>query len=135
MILNKKVANEIFQKVKIRTKSEHSEKSKVEVKRILSLMIDEKPYLQPNLKLLDIAETLDTPAHQLSKLINENFGKSFTDFINEYRIDEAKELLQENSLFTIEAIGNHCGFKSKSAFYKAFRKSTNMTPSKFLLKK
>ena len=65
------------------------------------------------------------------KLINDNLHKNFTDYINEYRIEEAKQLIQDNSLYTIEAIGNQSGFNSKSAFYKAFKKITNTTPAKF----
>jgi len=52
--------------------------------------------------------------------------------VNLFRIEAAKKLLQANSKLTIEAIGQECGFKSKSSFYSAFKKRTGTTPSKFV---
>lgn len=70
-------------------------------------------------------------SHELSKLINENLNSNFTEFINKYRIEEAKQLIVTNSNYTIEAIGNSSGFNSKSAFYKAFKAYAGTTPAKF----
>jgi AraC-like DNA-binding protein len=64
-------------------------------------------------------------------LLNDNLGKSFALFINEYRIEEAKHLLKENNSFTLEAIGFEAGFSSKSTFYATFKKVTGQTPSEF----
>jgi len=101
------------------------------LQRLNNIMINEKLFTQPDLKLSDVAGKLDITTHELSKLINENIDKNFTHYINEYRIKEAKQLIKKNSIYTIEAIGNQSGFKSKSAFYKAFKKFVGTTPAKF----
>jgi AraC-like DNA-binding protein len=84
-----------------------------------------------NIKLKDIAKEMQISIHQLSQLLNDNLGKSFAFFINEYRIEEAKKLLKENNNFTLEAIGFEAGFSSKSNFYATFKKLVGKTPSAF----
>lgn len=130
-LFRKKTTSKIFEKVKLKNNIIHSEKSKPLINRLNLIMDNEKLFTNPNLKLSVLAEKLNISTHELSKLINDDIGKNFTDLINEYRIKEAKKLIQENSLYTIEAIGNQSGFNSKSAFYKAFKKYTDTTPAKF----
>ncbi len=130
-LVKKKIASKIFERAKLKNTKESSEKCKLLVSQLNLIMTNEKLFTEPDLKLSKVAKTLDISAHELSKLINDNMGKNFTDFINEYRIKEAKQLIQNNSLYTIEAIGNQSGFNSKSAFYKAFKKFTNITPAKY----
>ena len=84
-----------------------------------------------NVKLNDIAKELQISSHQLSQLLNDNLGKSFALFINEFRIEEAKKLLKNNSQFTLEAIGFEAGFSSKSTFYATFKKVVGKTPSEY----
>lgn len=127
----KKIASKIFEKVKLKNNKIHSKKSEVLVSQLNSIMLNEKLFTNPDIKLSEVAKIINISAHELSKLINDNLHKNFTDYINEYRIEEAKQLIQDNSLYTIEAIGNQSGFNSKSAFYKAFKKITNTTPAKF----
>jgi len=69
----------------------------------------------------------------LSQVINENIGKSFFDFVNEYRVRETKKALADSrsEQFSILGIAMDAGFNSKSAFYTAFKKYTGMTPSQF----
>ncbi|MTI31113.1 helix-turn-helix domain-containing protein, partial [Xanthovirga aplysinae] len=95
------------------------------------LMIEEELYKNPNLKLPDVAKKLNILPHRLSQLINDNLGKSFNLYVNEYRITEAQKLIQENNNFTLEAIGYDCGFNSKSTFYSTFKKLTGTTPAKY----
>ena len=57
--------------------------------------------------------------------------KNFALFINEYRVAEAKQLLQENNQFTLESIGFEAGFSSKSTFYATFKKLVGKTPAAF----
>ena len=84
-----------------------------------------------NVKLNDIAKELHISSHQLSQLLNDNLGKSFAFFINEFRIEDAKKLLEENNQFTLEAIGFEAGFSSKSTFYATFKKVVGQTPSAY----
>jgi len=71
--------------------------------------------------------------HHLSNILNNRFEKNFSDFINAYRVEEAKRVLSLDQFtkMTLEAIGYECGFGSKSSFNKAFKKITNFTPSEY----
>ncbi|MFP2994734.1 helix-turn-helix domain-containing protein [Spongiivirga sp. MCCC 1A20706] len=95
------------------------------------LLIKEQLFKNPNLKLNDVADKLQLAPHYLSQFLNDNLGKSFSLFINEYRIEAAKELLLANTNYTAEAIGYECGFNSKSTFFSTFKKVTGSTPSKY----
>jgi AraC-like DNA-binding protein len=94
---------------------------------------NEKLYTDPALTLKSLAELLSIPSYQLSQLINQKLEKNFTEFINEYRINEAKNLLSnpENVNEKIESVAYDSGFNTPSAFYSAFKKFTNTTPSQY----
>lgn len=96
-----------------------------------TLMNDEALYKNPNISSPDIAKRLNISTHLFSQLINDNLGKNFSAFINEYRIEAAKEILKSQSHLKIEIIAENCGFNSTSTFYTAFKKFTGTTPSKF----
>lgn len=97
----------------------------------LKLIKNEKLFKNPDIKLSDIAKKLNILPHTLSQFLNENLGKSFSLFMNEYRIEEAKKLLILNNNFTVEAIGYESGFNSKSTFFTTFKNITGTTPSKY----
>lgn len=93
---------------------------------------EKEMFRDPDLTLPDVAEALDVPPHLLSQYLNDNLGKSFTSFVNEYRVRAVEQELQkEDHQLTLEAIGNECGFRSNSSFYNAFKKIKGMTPSQF----
>ncbi|MCB0805340.1 MAG: AraC family transcriptional regulator [Bacteroidales bacterium] len=91
----------------------------------------EKPFLNPNLTMKDMAAQLATNTHYLSEVINQKFGNNFTGLINELRVQEACRLLvdETNDHLTIESIANEAGFNSKSAFNNSFKSVTGLTPS------
>ncbi|RDY59399.1 helix-turn-helix domain-containing protein [Flagellimonas nanhaiensis] len=97
-------------------------------------MQSERLYLQKSINIGVLAKKLDTNSKYISQAINHELGKSFTDFLNGYRVEEAKKQLldQKNNNLTLEAIGTMAGFGSKSAFFGAFKKHTGQTPSQFL---
>ena len=100
---------------------------------LTSYMKQEKPYLNEDCTLQYIAEQTGISGHHLSNVLNNKLKKSFSDFINEYRIEESKEILKasnDNNL-TIEAVGFECGFGSKSSFNKVFKRHTQLTPSQY----
>ena len=101
------------------------------LQKLEQIMKDKELYKNPSLKLNDVAKELNIVGNRLSQLLNDNLGKSFSSFINEYRIEEAKRLLVSNQDFTLEAIGYEAGFSSKSSFYSIFKKYTSTTPSNF----
>lgn len=102
-----------------------------EVHKLLQFMKNEKPYLDDKLTLQKLADQINLPEKQLSLLINQHIGKHFFDFINEFRINDAKILLKEKSQLTVSEILYEVGFNSKSSFYTAFKKKTNLTPTEY----
>jgi len=99
--------------------------------KIKILANEEKLYLDFDLKLNTVAEKLGYSIHHISQAINQNTQMSFRDFINSFRIEEAKKKLREPRPATIFAISLDVGFNSKAAFYTAFKKNTQMTPTEF----
>lgn len=105
-------------------------------KQILALkefMIKNEPYLDSSLTIQDLAEQLNIPVKDLSALINLYMNKHFFDFINEYRIEKAKEILKDplQKELTILEILYQVGFNSKSSFSTSFKKYTGTTPTDF----
>ncbi|WP_136465683.1 helix-turn-helix domain-containing protein [Flagellimonas onchidii] len=98
------------------------------------LMELKKLYLDPNCSLNKVATEMKLPAYLISHVVNNALDKSFPDFLNSYRIEEVKtRLLQpKNKNVKIASLAYDCGFNSLSSFNIAFKKSTGITPSKFL---
>ena len=91
----------------------------------------EEPYLDQNIKLTNMATAINATPHEVSHVINDRLGISFNHYINEFRIKKACVLLEGSDHLTIEGIGQEAGFKSRSAFYKAFKYFMNQTPSQY----
>ena len=106
-------------------------------KNIDAYVMENKYFLVQNSSLKGLSEKLETSPNTLSRSINSETGLNFNDYINQKRVDTAKERLLDPSFsnLTIEAIGNSVGFSSKSAFYNAFKKHTGHSPSTFLKQK
>ncbi len=101
--------------------------------RLNYLVDNEKIYLDENISLQSLAEKLNIQPYQLSQLLNEKMNQGFSDFINSYRIEEAKKILtgpggaeKKNTTVAFDV-----GFNSMTAFYKAFKKFTGMTPNQY----
>lgn len=94
-------------------------------------MKDKKPYLKPGLSLKNLSQQLEWSSRTLSKTINRQFGVNFHEYINKYRIEEAKELLRNKGRDSkkITEIYLDVGFNNRSVFNKVFRDSTGQTPS------
>jgi len=104
------------------------------LEKIESVINKEELFKNSNLTLPILAKRINIRPQLLSQLLNNNLNKSFSTFINEYRIEEAKQLLKTNPNLKIEIIAEQCGFNSNSTFYTAFKKITNTTPSKYINK-
>lgn len=103
------------------------------LEKLRVLLEENKIYTNTELKLSTLADELGLPQHQVSKLINDKFGKSFTELINEYRVKEvlSKINLPEYQSHTVLGIALDAGFNSKSSFNNAFKRITGKTPSEF----
>jgi AraC-like DNA-binding protein len=99
--------------------------------QVRDCMEQARPWLNQEFTLSDLAGQLGVNAKYLSQVINERLGQNFMEFVNGYRIRRAQELLRSPSFqhFTVQAIGQEVGFKSRSAFYNAFREATGHTPA------
>ncbi len=101
--------------------------------RLKAYMLEHKPYLNPNLTIRDLSAELNMHHKNLSQVINSQFNQKFYDFVNHYRVCEAKEIMTKNinEKITILEILYEVGFNSKSAFNSAFKKNTGKTPTEF----
>lgn len=107
------------------------EKANPLVKQLQTIMEQEQLYRNSKLKLQDLATRLSISPHQLSQLLNDNLGKSFNTFINEYRVKAACRQIAELEHLSLEGIGFEVGFSSKSTFYATFKKMVGTTPAKY----
>lgn len=98
------------------------------------LMNQQRIYLQQDLSLSKLAKLISISSHQLSEFLNRNNSQSFNDYVNSYRVIEAKNVLtsSEYNLLTIEAIANKVGFNSAATFYRSFKKQTGFSPTKWI---
>lgn len=103
------------------------------IQQLTSFMKTEKPYLDASLSLGNLAEDLNVNSRDLSILINQHLNQHFFDFVNEYRINEAMDILKDPSKkeITVLEILYEVGFNSKSSFNTAFKKQTGLTPTQF----
>jgi AraC-like DNA-binding protein len=97
------------------------------------LMVIEKCYQDPDITLEKLAGMLNASKHHVSQTINERLGVSFFEYINQLRIEEAKNLLVETSRDEMHVIqvAYAVGFNNKVSFNAAFKKSTGMTPTAY----
>lgn len=128
---------EIFSGIEEKPKYEKSQLTDEEADRLLvslkNHMETQKPHLVPGLSSIRLARGMAVPARAISQVINSRLGKNFVDFINSYRVEEAKRLLSESCANgkTILEIVYESGFNSKSVFNKAFKKHAGMPPNEF----
>lgn len=105
-----------------------------EISKRLRLHMDEnQPYTDNQLRLSDLARQLNLTSHQLSQVINEQFSQSFSDFVNSYRIRDAKQILA-NPKFKDQKIINvayEVGFNTKASFNNWFKRFTGMSPTQY----
>jgi len=121
----KKITSEIIQ-----ADSQELEDLKVNV---LNSIKESKPYLNEDLTLTQLANLVSTTDKKLSFLLNHYMETNFYDFINHYRVQSVIEKMSDSEFnkFTLTAIAESSGFKSKSSFNRIFRKKTGLTPTEY----
>jgi AraC-like DNA-binding protein len=99
--------------------------------RLLALMAAEQPWLEPELTLTELAQRLRTNPGLLSRVINAGCGQNFSDFVNTYRVQEARRKLADPRYahYSLVGVALESGFNSKSTFNRVFKKLTGHAPS------
>ena len=93
-------------------------------------MMEEKSYLNPDIDASTLAYELGISVHYLSQVLSQEMQTTFYSYINDARIEAAKEGLKTSQRTVLE-IALSVGFNTRSSFYNAFKKRTGMTPSKY----
>lgn len=125
----------IFRRAKQNAKEEEEEeedKSSEYRATLEAWMQAEKPYLNPDFRLIDLRQVLPLNRTYLSQLINTEYGCSFYQWVNNLRIEEAKRLMTEQPELTMEDISQQCGFASSRSFYRSFYREVEMTPKEWM---
>jgi AraC-like DNA-binding protein len=101
--------------------------------KIEHFMSEQKLYLERDLDISSMADKVGIKGYMLSEIINRACGKNFNEYVNIYRIAAAKKILESTQSMgiTIEAVGELCGFSTKSTFYAAFKKFEQCTPAQY----
>lgn len=111
-----------------------AEESRQLLAKLQNMMDKEKIFLENELTIKDIADKLEINVKYLSQVINEQLGRNFFNFINEYRIEEVKKRLTDKKYqhLSILGIAFDCGFNSKSSFNSIFKQATGETPRSYI---
>jgi len=102
--------------------------------KLLGLMREEEPFLNPQLSLRTLGSQMELHPNQLSWLLNDGFGKNFNEFVNAYRVQTFKKLAlnPENAHISLLGLAFESGFNSKTVFNTSFKKETGMSPKAYL---
>lgn len=99
---------------------------------IISHLEQSKSYLNPEYSLTDLAKDINTFPTKVSQAINQELNKNFSDLINSYRIETAKQILLEEKHLSVEGAALNSGFNSRATFYRVFKKHTGLSPIDYL---
>ena len=123
---------------------EKYQKSRIEEEEVLRIeeklvicMEREKMYLNPDLKLQDVANFIGCSAVDLSQVLNLYKHINFTDYINQYRVEEFILRVQDKSAarFTLASLSEQCGFSSRTSFFRSFKKLKGKSPAEYIKEK
>lgn len=132
-LLNWKLTNipSVFEK-NIETTVQNKDSDDVLAQNLVLLMEKDKLFLDPSLSMTKIAGLLDVSANRVSKMVNTKFGKSFSEFINDYRVKEAQLMLsKDDQQYTMEYIADNVGFNYRTTFNIVFKKYTGVSPTTY----
>ncbi|QLC65363.1 helix-turn-helix transcriptional regulator [Flavobacterium sp. LPB0248] len=115
------------------TRNEQNDFINTQISTLKQYMLEKEPFLDPSLTIQELANQINMPVRDLSILINHHMDQHFFDFVNEYRIQKAMDILKDPSKnqFTVLEILYEVGFNSKSSFNTSFKKYTNLTPTAY----
>lgn len=130
-----KVSSSVQKDEKIETDDLKYGLAEQEVETKLAVLNQKKLYLDQNFNLTKCAQEMEMPAHHISYFLKRTYGLSFSSYKNSLRMDYAKSLIDQGFLEnnTIEALAGECGFANRTSFSKAFKTTTNQSPSRYAL--
>lgn len=101
--------------------------------RILTVIVAEKKYRDPEYSARQLAKDLETNPRYLSAVINSRFGTNYSSLVNEHRVRDAAHMLVDKRYIdkTMEEIGKMCGFANRQSFYAAFFKEKGEAPHQY----
>lgn len=120
---------------------EKYQKSRIDIKtaadiekKLRSCMENDRLYLNPDLKLQDVASDIGFNASDVSQTLNVFMNTNFTDFVNQYRVEMFISRMKEEgaSKYTLASLSEECGFSSRTSFFRSFRKLKGMSPSEYI---
>ena len=111
------------------------EKKHIMADEIRKLMDEKQLFLQPNLKINDLASMLNTNRNYIYNAINQSIGMSFAEYINKKRIEYAVRLIDQDREMLLADVAHKSGFSSPSAFYRNFKLYMDCTPSEYQKKR
>jgi AraC-like DNA-binding protein len=126
---NQIIKTVIFDENKCQFQHSHAEVKPLLKEKILLVMDREKLFLDPNIRIIALTARLSTNRTYLSQFINTEFGMSFSDFINHYRIKHAKLLIDSDPglRYSLNHFSEESGFGSISSFNRAFKQFEGVT--------
>jgi AraC-like DNA-binding protein len=101
------------------------------MQRLCLLMEEQRPYLNSDLKRQDVADLLQTNRTYITDCIKATRGQTFSQFINSYRVEHAKQLLSRHPDKKMSAVAIESGFNTESSFFRAFKAETGITPNEW----
>ena len=122
-------------------RKEKYQKSRMEEKTAMLIigklnecMEKDRLYLNPDLKLQDVAKVVKCNTGELSQVLNMFMNIGFTDYVNKYRIDEFIKRIQDKSAsrYTLVSLSEQCGFSSRTSFFRSFKKFKGMSPAEYI---
>ncbi len=103
------------------------------IRKLVHAMEVDKMYLNQNLSLNDVSDAIGIPRYHISLVLNKKLNNTFFDYINRYRVEEVKRMIQTpgSEKLTLLAISFEAGFNSKATFNRSFKKCENVTPQQY----
>lgn len=105
--------------------------------KLAACMDKDKMYLNPDLKLQDVANSIGCNAGDLSQVLNLYLNINFTDYINQCRVEEFMLRVQDRSAlkYTLASLSEQCGFSSRTSFFRSFKKLKGKSPAEYIKEK
>ena len=130
---SKTMKTKLASKVDDQSPASSPHKYLADFQRISDHIVENKHFLNANYNQEHLSNDLNMSVSHISKVINACHNSNFSDYINAYRVEQAKKMLSDSKFknYTIVAIGLESGFNSKSAFYASFRKLASQTPTEY----